>query len=723
MPFKLRLIPAALTALLLVACGGGSSPAPQIVYTPSSGVAVDGHLQFAKVVCDTNDNGLADATEPVVYTLGSAADSGKFNFPQGCTHGLIVSDGTNADTGLMFTGQLKAPAGATVVSPLTTLVAAGMSQAQVNTALGLPSSTDLLHTDPLTQTDLSLFKKQLAVQQLLQQSTELFAGLTGLNDIAVVQAIYGEVAAVFATELKKPGSPLIPSGANPVMDRTVLQALLLQAAQGAQAVLATGVFGAGVQTALAGVNLSAVAAVAAPAMQVQAQTLLTAPDASLTAVTSAAQGSSYITDYVKSVQTSLAGTPSSVTMAALTSNLTRDVTAGTSSIGAGAASTALVTFDETVSVFVDQNVSGVYGSAVLSVEAGPSGGGSGNAMKIVKPANAALTFGGVYFPVRKIPFTASQKRISAKAYSSQANATILLKVQVSPSDTVEVTSTPTGAANTWSTVTWDFSAVDIAKSYTTMAITPYVNATAPLQTYYLDDITLLGNSTAFSGTDYLAVANDAISLVDRGVTSQFTMTQFQSSPGISVKWPMSSPATLNVTLAEVGNFTLAAGQKLKAAVQISETTASGKGEVRAYIDNVSVSKTGSAITISVPSPASAKVYGVSSDGLKKAVIDFATGVANVSNTLTSSGINSILLGDVINYTINNVSNDFTGITGLRGTYKVSIVISNLPLRKADGSQFTPLTINVPTTLDASGTPTVSTPVTGWGLEGYITLTN
>ena len=382
MPFKLRLIPAALTALLLVACGGGSSPAPQIVYTPSSGVAVDGHLQFAKVVCDTNDNGLADATEPVVYTLGSAADSGKFNFPQGCTHGLIVSDGTNADTGLMFTGQLKAPAGATVVSPLTTLVAAGMSQAQVNTALGLPSSTDLLHTDPLTQADLSLFKKQLAVQQLLQQSTELFAGLTGLNDIAVVQAIYGEVAAVFATALKT-GSPLIPAGANPVMDRTVVQALLLQAAQGAQAVLATGVFGAGVQTALAGVNLSAVAAVAAPAMQVQAQTLLTAPDASLTAVTSAAQGSSYITDYVKSVQTSLAGTPSSVTMAALTSNLTRDVTAGTSSIGAGAASTALVTFDETVSVFVDQNLSGVYGSAVLSVEEVPSGGGSGSAMKIV----------------------------------------------------------------------------------------------------------------------------------------------------------------------------------------------------------------------------------------------------------------------------------------------------------------------------------------------------
>jgi hypothetical protein len=105
------------------------------------------------------------------------------------------------------------------------------------------------------------------------------------------------------------------------------------------------------------------------------------------------------------------------------------------------------------------------------------------------------------------------------------------------------------------------------------------------------------------------------------------------------------------------------------------------------------------------------------------VIDFATGVASVANTLTSNGLNSILLGDVVNYAINKVSNDFTDITGLRGTYKVSIVITDLPLRKTDGSLFTPLVISVPTTLDSSGSVTVSTPVTGWGLEGYITLTD
>jgi hypothetical protein len=721
MHFKLRLIPAATAAVLLVACGGGSNPAPPVVYTPFSGVAVDGYLKFAKVVCDTNDNWLVDAAEPVVYTLGSAADSGKFTFPQGCTHGVIVSDGTNADTGLMFTGMLMAPAGATVVSPLTTLMALGMTQAQVITALGLPANTDLLHTDPLAQTDLTLFKKALVVQQLLQKSTEMFAGLTGLAGSVVMQSVYQGLAAAFATALKT-GSPLISSGANPVVNVAVVQSLLTLAAQVGQQILATGLFGSAAQTALAGIDLNAMAAVVAPAMQVQAQTLLSAPAATLTSATTAAQSNTYITDYLKSVKTSFVGTPTSVTLAALTSNLTRDVTTGTSSIVAGAANAVLVTFDEPVSVFADNNTSGVYGSAVLTVGPAPAGGGSGNAMKIVKDPNKTDAYGGVYFPVPKIPFTASQKKISAQVYSSQANASILLKVQVTPSDTVEVASTPTGAANTWSTVTWDFSAVNVAKSYTTMAITPYATVAASAGTYYIDNVTLLGDAAAFSGTDYLAVADNAISLVDRGVTSNFSMTQFQNSPGISVKWPMSSPATLNVTLAEVGSFNLAPGQKLTAAIQISETSASGKGDVRAYIDNVSVSKTGSAITISVPTPASAKVYGVTSGGLN-AVIDFATGVAGVHNTLTTSGINSILLGDVVNYTINNVSNDFTGITGLRGTYKVLIVVSDLPLRKADGSQFKPLTISVPTTLDSKGTPTVVRPVTGWGLEGYITLTN
>lgn len=722
MHFKLRLIPAATAAVLLVACGGGSNPStPAVSYTPTSGLAEDGDLRFAKVVCDTNDNGFPDVTEPSVYTLGGANDSGNFTFPQGCVnHMIIVSGGTNADTGLMFNGLMKGPAGATVISPLTTLMAAGLTQAQVITALGLPVNTDLLHTDPLTITG-----QELAVQQLLQKSTELFASLTGLAGSVVIQAIYGEVATAFATALKTE-SPLVPDGANPVMDVAVVQAMLLQAGKSAQQILATGVFGTAVQTALAGINLSAVAALVAPAMQVQAQSVLSASDANRTARTAAAQSSTYITDYVKSVEAQLAGTPSPAAIAALGAVLATDVATGHNSIVVGATDTVLVTFDEATSVFADPNTSGVYGSAALTVGPGPAGGGSGNVMEIAKDPNKTDAYGGVYFAIPKIPFTANQKKISAKVYSSNANATVLLKVQVTPTDTVEIASTPTGAANTWSTVTWDFSAVDITKSYTTMAITPYVT-TAGFGTYYIDDITLLAAAvtpTVSTGGNYLSVANDAISLSDRGVTTPISLTAFQSSPGISVKWPMSSPATLNVTLAKVGNFTMAPAQTLKAAVQITETTTSGKGAVMAYIDNVGVSMSGNSITIAVPtSGAAAKVYGVSTDGAKKAVIDFSNSVANVTNTLSLGAANSILLGDAVNYAINNVSNDFTGITGLRGTYKVTLVVSDLPLKKADGTAFAALTISVPTALDVNGAPTAPVSVTGPALEGYITLTN
>jgi hypothetical protein len=732
MHFKLRLIPAATAAVLLVACGGGSnSPLTATSYTPTSGIAVDGYLRFSKVVCDTNDDLVAGATEPSVYTLGSSADSGKFTFPQGCiNHALLVTEGTNADTGLMFTGMLMAPAGATVVSPLTTLMAAGMTQAQVITALGLPAGTDLLHTDPLAQTDLTTYKKALVVQQILQKSAELFAGMASLTGSVVNESVYAGLAVAFAAALKASPSPLIPppvaAGATPEVDVAVLQNLLTVAAQVGQQILASGLFGTAAQTALSGIDLNAMAAVVAPALKVQAQTLLTAPDAaSLKTATTAAQSSTYITDYIKSIETQLAGSSASpvdpTVITALSDTLARDVATGHNSISVGATDTVLLSFDETNPAFTGM---GAYGGALPTTPPAPAGG-SGNALKIEKPAGQEV-WGGVYFGVAPIPFTADRKKISARVYSTRADAIIKFKVEIPGGSNVEIASSPTGPANAWSTVTWDFSGVDITKSYTTIAITPDPTAVTSGQSYYIDDVTLLAAAVTptVSTGDYLSVANDAISLSDRGVTTPISLTAFQASPGISVKWPMSSPATLNVTLAKVGNFTMAPNQTLKAAVQITETTASGKGAVMAYVDNVGVSMLGNNITIAVPtSGAAAKVYGVSTDGAKKAVIDFSNSVANVTNTLSLSTANSILLGDAVNYAINNVSNDFTGITGLRGTYKVTIVVSDLPLKKADGTAFTPLTISVPTALDVNGAPTAPVSVTGPALEGYITLTN
>ena len=218
---------------------------------------------------------------------------------------------------------------------------------------------------------------------------------------------------------------------------------------------------------------------------------------------------------------------------------------------------------------------------------------------------------------------------------------------------------------------------------------------------------------------------DAISLVNGTASTVYTMAQFQTDAGIRVSWPMAQATLLKVTLAEVGNYTIPVGQKLTAAVAISETSPTGKGEVQGYIDGVTVTRTAGGLEISVPASAGALVYGVSGDGKKKAVIDFANSVSGISNTLTSLAgfTNSIVLGSVVNYAVNKIGQDFTGIGALRGRYKVTIVIDGVPLRKADGSALPMLTVNVPTAINSSGAVVAVRPVTGMGLIGFITLSD
>jgi hypothetical protein len=125
----------------------------------SSGLAVkatDGYLSGASVFVDANGNGMRDASEPLLTTdaggniaLGTGAAAGS----------LVATGGTDLLTGCSFDGILTAPAGATVITPLTTLVdsllrAGAVHSAQagstlVEQVLGLPASLNLLNYDPL----------------------------------------------------------------------------------------------------------------------------------------------------------------------------------------------------------------------------------------------------------------------------------------------------------------------------------------------------------------------------------------------------------------------------------------------------------------------------------------------------------------------------------------------------------------------------------------------
>jgi hypothetical protein len=365
---------------------------------------------------------------------------------------------------------------------------------------------------------------------------------------------------------------------------------------------------------------------------------------------------------------------------------------------------------------------GAYGGALPSVDT-PTGSDAGSALKIVKPAGSEV-WGGIYFGLPRIPFTATRKQITAAVFSTAANSTVMLKVEDSTGGSVEVASTPTGAANTWSTVTWNLSAVDPAKTYAIMAITPDSTLATSGRTYYLDNIALAPAGAA--PTSYLYVPGDALGFSADGTTASavnYTMAAFQSS-GINVKWPMANGAAIKLKLGVVGAFNFAAGQTLSAAVQIEDTTAGSFGQIRAYTDNVAVSKSGDIITLNVPTRPQALIYGVSGDGNTKAVIDFASSVQGISNSLSTvaNAVSTVMFGEVVNFGITGLSNRFTNMSALRGRYKVTIVVNQLPLRKADGSAYDGITIQVPTTVTGN-TEGGFVPVTGAGLVGYINLTN
>jgi hypothetical protein len=121
-----------------------------------SGLGIDGYIAGATVFADANFNGLLDAGE--VSTTTDA--NGRYSIAVSSAP-LILRGGYDIATNLAFTGTMQAPAGSTVVTPLTTLiqqVAASTTgdpvaaQQLVASALGLSSSLDLNDFDPITAT-------------------------------------------------------------------------------------------------------------------------------------------------------------------------------------------------------------------------------------------------------------------------------------------------------------------------------------------------------------------------------------------------------------------------------------------------------------------------------------------------------------------------------------------------------------------------------------------
>ena len=170
------------TAIVLgtVGCssGGGSSTDPVAAVT-NDGTAIDGILVGSTVCIDTNANGLC--AEEAAGNQDITDDKGKFSITSTATGPLVLLGGTDSGTGQAFTGTLKAPAGSTVVTPLTSavqsLVESGKSaadaEANVKAALGIDAGVDLVNFDPFEGIGDANATVQANAQTVLAKQTQL----------------------------------------------------------------------------------------------------------------------------------------------------------------------------------------------------------------------------------------------------------------------------------------------------------------------------------------------------------------------------------------------------------------------------------------------------------------------------------------------------------------------------------------------------------------------
>lgn len=168
-----------------------------------SGKAADGYVRGAQVYADFNGNGRTDAGELLEGVVTDAA--GNFFLPANITAPIIVKGGVNIDTGVPNTLVMKAPAGASMVSPLTTLVQTflesnpGATAATANTAvlqaLGLPSNVNLASFDPLAALEADPSSPAaLAVQKAAAQIATIVAlASAGGNAEAVGTSVLGSL--------------------------------------------------------------------------------------------------------------------------------------------------------------------------------------------------------------------------------------------------------------------------------------------------------------------------------------------------------------------------------------------------------------------------------------------------------------------------------------------------------------------------------------------------
>ncbi len=192
--------------------GGGGGASPVAAPVTSSGTVVDGYIAGATVFRDVNGNSIFDVGEPNVLTDGAGNFTGLPVDPENPDAFILTKGGIDISTGKTFVGTLSAPADATVVTPLTTLVqsliqsSAGTgtpltsaeAASQISTALGLGAGTDLLTLDPVKSAeagDVTSLKVATQVSNILNLATAAGVGTSAEASGSAASSLAAQIVA------------------------------------------------------------------------------------------------------------------------------------------------------------------------------------------------------------------------------------------------------------------------------------------------------------------------------------------------------------------------------------------------------------------------------------------------------------------------------------------------------------------------------------------------
>jgi len=171
-----------------------------------TGSLSDGYISGASVFADANGNGIWDENE-----AGTETDSSGTFHLTGASGPLVATGGFDIATNLPFEGVLMAPSGATVITPLTTLLVSLQSegvtdpQSKIAADFGLDPSIDLANFDPVAATSAgdangaAVFLAGTQVEDTLSMVAAFVAGAEGQENWSDTSAALAALTAAAAS--------------------------------------------------------------------------------------------------------------------------------------------------------------------------------------------------------------------------------------------------------------------------------------------------------------------------------------------------------------------------------------------------------------------------------------------------------------------------------------------------------------------------------------------